>query len=190
MARGVTFTLGLKRRREGRTDYRRRSRYLVSGIPRIVVRESNAHYFAHVALPSDRGDITIVSAHSRELARDYGWKGHGSNATSGYLTGYLCGKRASKAGIEKAILDAGRRIPRAGTDIYAVVKGAIDGGLQIPCDEGCFPKMEKIKGQEVAKALEDDASVASYRKKGVDLASLPQQFDEIVAKIDNNSKEA
>jgi len=190
MARGTTYRLALKRRREGKTDYRRRTRYLVSGIPRLVARRSNAHYFAHVVVPSEKGDITVVSAHSKELARDFGWQGHGASASTGYLTGYLVGKRAVKGGVERAILDAGLVIPGAGSNIFALVKGAVDGGLKVPCDEGCYPKMGRIRGEEVAKAFAEDQSIARHRKKGLDLASLPRLMDEVLGKISSSVSEA
>ena len=148
MAKGTTYRVGMKRRREGKTDYRRRTRYLLSGLPRLVVRRSNAHYFAHISVPSDEGDMTLASAHSKELFRDFGWKGNGGRGTSGYLTGYLCGKRATHAGIQKAILDAGLAIPGTGSNIFAVLKGAVDAGLDVPCDDGIFPGMERIGGDE------------------------------------------
>ncbi len=190
MAKGPTYRLALKRRREGKTDYRRRARYLASGIPRLVVRRSNAHYFAHVVVPSDKGDITVVSAHSKELARDFNWHGHGACGSTGYLTGFLIGKRAVRAGVERAILDAGLLIPGARSNIFAVVKGAVDAGLKVPCDEGCYPKMERIRGEEVAKAFAEDPSIAKYRKKALDLASFPRLVDEVLARINSSFTEA
>jgi large subunit ribosomal protein L18 len=148
MAKGTTYRVGMKRRREGKTDYRRRTRYLLSGLPRLVVRRSNAHYFTHVIVPSDKGDMTLASAHSKELSSVFEWKGNGGRGTAGYLTGYLCAKRALSAGIEKAILDAGLCIPGAGSNTFAVLKGAVDAGLDVPCDEGIFPQMERIAGEE------------------------------------------
>ena len=185
MAKGTTYRVGFRRRREGKTDYRRRTRYLISGLPRLVVRKSNAHYFVHIAVPSDTGDMTVISAHSKELFKTFGWKGHEGCGTSGYLTGYLCGKRAVGAGIPKAILDAGLSIPRAGSNIFAVLRGAIDAGLKVPCDEGCFPEMGRIRGEVLAKAAEEDKGLARFRKKGLDVASLPKHFDETIEKIGN-----
>lgn len=144
MAKGTTYRVGMKRRREGKTDYRRRTRYLLSGLPRLVVRRSNAHYYAHVAVPSDMGDMTLASAHSKELT-SFDWNGNSGRGTAGYLTGYLCAKRTLHAGIGKAILDAGLTIPGAGSNTFAVLKGAVDAGLDVPCDEGIFPKMDRVK---------------------------------------------
>jgi len=86
----------------------------------------------------------LASAHSKELS-SFKWDGNGGRGTAGYLTGYLCAKRAISAGIGKAILDAGLTIPGAGSNTFAVLKGAVDAGLEVPCDEGIFPKMERIK---------------------------------------------
>ena len=54
------------------------------------------------------GDETLVSAHSKQLQK-MGWKGATANTAAAYLTGYLCGKRALKAGITEAVLDIGMR---------------------------------------------------------------------------------
>jgi large subunit ribosomal protein L18 len=189
MARSATYRVGLRRRREGKTDYRKRTRFLISGIPRLVVRTSNAHYFAHIVVPSETGDLTMVSSHSKELSKHFGWKGHGSTAASGYLTGYLCGKRAVKAGIPRAILDTGLSVPHAGSNIFALLKGAVDGGLQVPCGEGCLPEMERIRGEDMAKAVEEDKSIARFRRAGIDLASFPAHFNETLEGIDGGITE-
>jgi len=183
MAKGKTYRVGLRRRRNGKTDYRRRTRYLLSGLPRLVVRRSNAHYFAHIVVPSDGGDMTLTAAHSKELAERFGWPGHGGNATAGYLTGYLCGKRALGAGITEAILDAGLSIPKAGSNIFAVLKGAVDAGLKIPCDERIFPPMERIRGEGLGDS--EGGESGSFRKKGLKLSELPKLFDETISKIDS-----
>lgn len=184
MAKGTTYRVGLRRRRDGRTDYRRRTRYLISGLPRLVVRRSNAHYFAHIIVSSENGDMTLISAHSKELARRFAWPGHGGNATSGYLTGYLCGKRALAAGISEAILDAGLSIPKAGSNIFAVLKGVVDAGLKVPCDEGIFPSMKKIRGEETIEAGGGEKSLR-FRKKDLDVSALPRLLDETISKIDS-----
>lgn len=189
MARGTTYRVGLKRRRLGRTDYRRRTRYLISGLPRLVIRRSNAHYLAHVVVAREEGDLTVASAHSREVVGDYGWLGHTGSAASGYLTGYLCAKRAAKAGVDEAILDAGLLIPEAGSNVYATLKGAIDGGLKVPCDDGILPKMGRIRGDDLAKAAQEDESVLRFRKKGLDATSLPTHFDEVVQRMASGKKE-
>ncbi len=186
MASAKVYKVQLRRRREGRTDYRKRTRYLLSGLPRLVVRRSNAHYFTHISVPSEVGDITVVSAHSRELGRDFGWKGHGSNAASAYLTGLLCGVKARRAGISKAILDTGLLVPSAGSNVFAVAKGAIDAGLELPCDEGCLPPIERVRGDIYAS---DPDRYQKFRGKAIDLKGLPAHFDEVASKITSRSSE-
>ena len=46
-------------------------------------------------------------------------------------------------------------IPGAGSNTFAVLKGAVDAGLDIPCDEGIFPKMERIGGDEATGTGKD-----------------------------------
>jgi large subunit ribosomal protein L18 len=189
MAKGTTYRLGLKRRRIGRTDYRRRTRYLLSGLPRLVIRRTNAHYFVHVVVAREEGDLTVASAHSGELEGDFGWLGHTGSAASGYLTGYLCAKRAMKAGVREAILDAGLTIPEAGSNVFAALKGTLDGGLKVPCDEGILPPMNRIRGEDLSKAAEADDSILRFRKKDLDAASLPAHFDGVVEKMEGDNKE-
>ncbi len=186
MARRKVYRVQLRRRREGKTDYRKRTRYLLSGLPRLVVRRSNAHYFVHIAVPSESGDITVASAHSKELARDFGWKGHGSCAASAYLTGLLCGVKAKRAGVSKAILDTGLLVPSAGSNVFAVAKGALDAGLEVPCDEGCLPPMERIRGDMFAS---DPDRFQRFRARAIDLKELPAHFDEVVSKITSSTSE-
>jgi large subunit ribosomal protein L18 len=190
MARSTTYRVGLRRRRQGKTDYRRRTRYLVSGLPRLVVRRSNAHYYVHILIPSEAGDLTVVSAHTKELSRAFGWKGHTGNGMSGYLVGYLCGKRALEAGIKEAILDTGLAVPKAGSNMYAVLKGAIDSGLTVPCDEGVLPTIERVRGDGVAEASKGKESPAKYRKRDLNLSTLPEHFDETLGKIGASMEES
>ncbi len=189
MAKGRTYRVHFRRRREGKTDYRRRTRQLVSGLPRLVVRRSNAHYFVHVVVPSEDGDITVTSAHSKELVKSFGWEGHCSNSSSGYLTGYLCGKRSLAAGVNEAILDTGLVIPESGSDLFAVLKGAVDAGLEVPCDEECFPDMNMIEGEHLAEEAKGDEEAVGYRKKDLDLASLPDHFNKVIGRIDKEKEE-
>jgi large subunit ribosomal protein L18 len=73
MATGPRYSVPMRRRREGRTDYHQRLRLLKSGDPRLAARTSNSHVRAQLITPGPNGDITHVSATSEELD-DYGWE--------------------------------------------------------------------------------------------------------------------
>ena len=71
-----------------------------------------------------------------------------------------------KKEIKEAILDLGLYPSTKGSRIYACVKGVLDAGLNIPCDESIFPSEERIKGLHIAKHLEK-------------FKSLPEEFEKI-----------
>jgi large subunit ribosomal protein L18 len=187
MATGARYRVPFRRRRESKTDYRRRLKLLLSGKPRAVVRFTNKHVIAQMVEYSPKGDVTKASAHSKELAK-FGWKGGTSNLCAAYLVGYLLGKRALEKGISEAVLDLGLLHPIAGGKAFAALKGIIDAGLEVPANEEVFPSMERIRGEhiaEYAKLLgeEKQKRFSDYLKRGLDPEKLPEHFDEVLAKI-------
>ncbi|OYT43587.1 50S ribosomal protein L18 [Candidatus Bathyarchaeota archaeon ex4484_40] len=100
MARGPRYNVPFRRRREGKTDYRLRLRLVRSGLPRLVVRGSLRNMLVQVVEADIVGDRVVASAHSRELVRDYGWRGPCGNLPAAYLTGLLCGYKALAHGEE------------------------------------------------------------------------------------------
>ncbi|WP_297072911.1 50S ribosomal protein L18 [Thermococcus sp.] len=192
MARGPRYRVPFRRRREGKTNYHKRLKLLKSKKPRLVVRKSLNHHIAQIIVYDPKGDRTIVSAHTRELIRDFGWKGHTGNTPSAYLLGLLIGYKAKQAGVEEAILDIGLHPPTRGSSVFAVLKGAVDAGLNVPHSEEIFPEDYRIRGEhiaEYAKALkEEDESLyrrqfGGYLVKGLEPEKLPEHFDEVKAKI-------
>ncbi|AHL23763.1 50S ribosomal protein L18 [Thermococcus nautili] len=192
MARGPRYRVPFRRRREGKTNYHKRLKLLKSKKPRLVVRKSLNHHIAQIIVYDPKGDRTIVSAHTRELIRDFGWKGHTGNTPSAYLLGLLIGYKAKQAGVEEAILDIGLHPPTRGSSIFAVLKGAVDAGLNVPHSEEIFPEDYRIRGEHVAnyaKALKEEDEAAyrrqfgGYLVKGLEPEKLPEHFEEVKAKI-------
>jgi len=142
---GPHYRVPFRRRREGRTDYRRRLSLLRSEAPRAVVRKTNAGVVVQVCECAERGDRIVASAVSREL-RDLGWTTATGNVPAAYLTGYLAGKRAAGKGVTSAVLDIGRQHPTKGGRVFAVLKGLLDAGVAIPHDEGVIPSNDRITG--------------------------------------------
>lgn len=197
MAKGPRYRVKFKRRREGKTDYKTRLALVKSGKARLVVRISNKHVFCQIVTFSPSGDKTIVSAHSKELAKEYGWKANMGNTSSAYLVGFLCGLKAKKAKVSDAIADLGFRTPSKGAKIFAVLNGALDSGLQIPHNEDIFPSEDRIRGVDIAeyaKSLKaaDKARYgkifSSYLKNKLAPEELPKHFDETKSKIQAKSK--
>jgi len=98
--------LAFRRRREGKTNYRKRLALLKSGKPRVVVRKSNKNIRVQFALYDMNGDKIVASAIGTELKK-YGWNYSLSNTPAAYLTGLLAGKRAIKKGLKEGVLDIG-----------------------------------------------------------------------------------
>jgi len=135
----------IKRKRLGLTNYKKRLNLLKSGKDRLVIRLSNKNIIAQVVKYSDKGDKVLAFANSRELIK-LGWTGARRNTPVGYLVGLLLSKKSK---IKDVVCDFGFHSTRKGTIVYAVVKGAIDGGMKIPCDESVFPDDKRIKGEHI-----------------------------------------
>lgn len=158
-----------RRRREGKTDYKKRLKLLSSNKPRLVIRKSLKYIRAQVIEFSEEGDKTLVAASSEELKK-LGWKFNFDNLPAAYLTGLLIGKKALKKGIKETVLDAGLYTSSKSNRIYATAKGAVDAGLKVPISEEVLPKEERIRGMHIA----------NYIKKFKD---LPEVFDKIKGDI-------
>ncbi len=152
MATGPRYKVAFRRRREGKTDYRLRLKLLISRKPRLVIRKTSRQTRMQIIVPKPEGDATLADATSLEL-RKYGYKGSTSNVPAAYLTGRLLAKKASKAGITGAILDIGLHPSTRGSRLYAALKGAVDGGLDVPHDPEIFPSEERIRGEHIPEEL-------------------------------------
>jgi large subunit ribosomal protein L18 len=127
-----------KRRIENLTDYRMRSKLLMGGKPRLVVRHSNRYVYVQFIEYGRGGDLVQAQANSKELlALDFPST---SNTTAAYLTGLLAGMRAKKSGVEEAVLDAGLNVVTKGSRALAALAGAIDAGIEIPHDPSALPR--------------------------------------------------
>lgn len=130
---------------------------------RFVVRITNRQVITQVAYATIEGDRILTAAYSSELPR-YGIKVGLTNYAACYATGLLCARRlltklnladAYKGKEEtdgtqykveeneegarpfRCFLDIGLGYTTQGNRMFAVMKGGIDGGLDIPhCEEG------------------------------------------------------
>lgn len=188
MAKGPRYRVPFRRDREKKTDYRRRVRLLMAGKPRAVVRSSGAHTFAQVVEFSPTGDKALATASSKQL-ENLGWKGSGKNLSACYLVGRLLAQKAREAGVKEAVLDLGLTSPIAGSKKFAVLRGIVEGELEVPHSKDVFPPEERIRGEHVAeyaksmKKREKEKHFSNYLAKGLDPEKLPQHFDEVLNKI-------
>ena len=160
MARNSRYCAPFRRRKEGKTDYKARKAFLLSGKPRLVTRSSVNNILAQVVLAKPNGDEVLVSAQSKELTRKYGWKAPRGNLPAAYLTGLLCGFKAKAKGIDEAILDIGLYPPTKGSRVFAVLKGVLDAKVDVPHSEEKLPDEKRVEGEHIAKYAESLASNA------------------------------
>ncbi len=147
------YLMKFRRRREGKTDYKKRLALVKSGKPILTVRRTNTQIIAHIREFNPKGDVTKVMVTSKKLA-EYGWDITSfKNTPAAYLTGYLIGKMALKEGINEAILDIGRHTSTKGARIFAVLKGAVDAGLNIPHSPDKVPDESRIMGEHISRKV-------------------------------------
>lgn len=188
MAHGSRYKVAFRRRREGKTDYGARFKLIELDKARMVARITNNHIITQIIKVAPEGDQTIISAHSNELKKT-GWLGSTKNISAAYLTGFLCGKKALEEGIEEAVLDIGLKSPTKGTKVFAVLKGAVDAGLNIPHGEVVLPDEERIRGEHIAQYAESlsedevNTKFSKYIQNGLSPEDLPDHFDKIKQKI-------
>ena len=185
-----------RRRREGKTNYHKRRKLVISRQPFLYVFVSNKNITAQITVPEKRGDRVIVSVHSRELLK-YGWRASRKSTPAAYLVGYLIGKKALKAGVTKAVLYTGVKGFTPGSRVAAVAKGARDAGLNVPASEDVLPSEDRIKGLhivEYAKLLKStNASLyekrfSGYVSSGFDPEKYPEMVEEVKTKIEEAFK--
>jgi len=189
MAHSSRYKLAFKRRKEGKTDYKARLKLIGQNKHRFVVRISNKHIIAQIVTINSGGDETLVAVNSKELEK-LGWKAGGKNISAAYLTGFLCGKRALKKDIKEATMDIGLKTSFKGSKIYAVLKGAVDAGLDIPHNDSVIPDEDRINGKHIAQYTEtlSDADInqkfSKYKEKGLEPSKLSEHFITIKEKIE------
>lgn len=163
MAHGPRYAVPYRRRREGKTDYRRRLRLVKSGLPRLVVRNTINKTIVQVTEFHPDGDRILAQATSPELAK-LGWSASLSSTPAAYLTGLLAAKRATASGVGIALLDGGLGKPSRGGKIYSALQGAVDGGLEIPHGEDVMASEDRLRGEHLGE-------------------DVPEMFDKVRDKI-------
>jgi len=200
---------------------------------RLIVRISNKDIITQIAYAKIEGDHIICAAYAHELPR-YGVKLGLTNYAAAYCTGYLLARRLLKKfnldsiysgndkvdgelyavesadgerGAFRAYLDVGLARTSTGARIFGVLKGAADGGIDIPHSERRFPGYDAeekqfsadvhrkhIFGQHVAdymrQLLEEDEEAykkhfSQYIKLGItadDLEDIYKKAHEAIRK--------
>ncbi|MEK6983442.1 MAG: 50S ribosomal protein L18 [Nanoarchaeota archaeon] len=190
MKKTKVFSVQFRRKREGKTFYKKRMKLLLSGSYRFVVRKSSKNIQTSIIEYRDKGDHVLFTVNSKTLHK-LGWKGNTGNLPSAYFTGILAGKKAIEKGIKEVILDLGFNKSIKGSSIYAALAGAIDAGLKIPSNPKVLPTRDRISGAHIAKyaeLLKNDKSkynkqFSAYIKRGIYPDDIVKHFDEVKGKI-------
>jgi large subunit ribosomal protein L18 len=184
----MAYVHTLKRIRQRKTNYRKRSGILIGRRPFIITKISGQNISAQALKPTLTGDIVIASAHSRELIR-HGWKGSMNSMPACYLTGLLLGKKSIQKGATNAVLYTGNN-PFT-TKVAACLKGIVDSGINIPVSKESLPGDDRVSGKHIANyanLLKDSEEKYNSRfsallKQGLRPEDYPVHFEEIRMRI-------
>ncbi|XP_077225416.1 large ribosomal subunit protein uL18-like [Tasmannia lanceolata] len=197
---------------------------------RFVVRFTNKDVIAQIISASITGDMVLAAAYAHELPR-YGLEVGLTNYAAAYCTGLLLARRVLKTlemdeeyqgnveatgedySIEptesrrpfRALLDVGLIRTTTGNRVFGALKGALDGGLDIPHSEKRFAGFKKddksfdaelhrkyIFGGHVAaymKILMEDepekyqSQFSEYIKKGIEADDMEELYKKVHAAI-------
>lgn len=167
MVRKKTTRVAFRRRREGKTDYRKRLALIKSGKARAVVRKTLGKTIVQIIEYDQVGDKVLATAISPDLV-SHGWSHPLGNTPASYLTGLLAGRRAIKKGITEAVLDIGLTVPVKGSKAFAALKGLVDAGMDIPHGKKILPLDNTINGTFIQDNMPPDFEKVkeSILKKG------------------------
>jgi len=148
---------------------------------RMIVRFTNKDVVCQIAYARIQGDIIVCAAYSHELPR-YGVKVGLTNYAAAYCTGLLLARRLLKKfnlhetyegqvnvdgeeyyvedvdgapGAFRAYLDVGLARTTTGARIFGALKGAADGGIDIPHSTRRFPGYDAESKQYKAQVHRD-----------------------------------
>jgi len=195
---------------------------------RLVVRVTNRDIIAQIVAADLTHDVVLAAAYSHELAR-YGVKLGLTNYAAAYCTGLLLARRVNAQfslkydgptkvtgedfNVEpsededaakpfKALLDVGLQRTTAGARIFGVLKGATDGGIDVPHNDHRFPGSKREGGEwstspethrkyifglhiaEYMKSLssENEEAYNTQFKRYVDAGIKPESFEAMYTK--------
>ena len=183
--KGKRLRIQFRRRRQGKTNYYKRLSLLKSMKLRLVVRKSLRNLTLQIVEYVPTGDKVLVAYNTKSLEK-LGWSYSKKNIPAAYLGGIMIGKLAKSKKIIKAILDCGLHSTVKGSVIFAVLKGAIDAGLDIPCGDEIFPDEARLSGKHIADYLakSKDKNVTQFTQyKKAKLGDITKDFMAIKEKI-------
>lgn len=183
-----------RRRREGKTDYRKRKGVIIGKTPFVSVHISGRYIYSQILRPGATGDRTVAAASSRDLVKKFGWKGSTKNLPGAYLTGYYLGHLAEEKNLKKAVVYSGVGRFVHGSRIASLINGAKDAGLQIEIDDESLPGEDRISGKHIAdysaKLENEDKEkreqiFSKIISSGLNPSEYPEHFESVKEKIDS-----
>ena len=192
---------------------------------RFVVRFTNKDVICQIAYATIKGDVIMCAAYSHELPR-YGVPVGLTNYAAAYCTGLLLARRLlQKLNLEQyegqtevdgdfyiveeneegprpfyALLDVGLSPTTTGAKLFGALKGAVDGGIEIPHSEKRFPgydtemkeyspevHRDRIFGQHVSTYMqslqeEDEEAYKTRFSQYIKNKIAPEGIEEMYAK--------
>ncbi len=149
------FVILHRRRREQRTNFKKRLALIKSGKTRVVIRKTLSGVKIQFIDYDPKGDVTVASAVSQELKK-MGWNYSLKNIPASYLTGLLAGKRAAEKNVTEAVLDLGLQTATKGSKLYAALKGIVDSGLNVPHSAEILPSEDRLSGKHIQNVKADE----------------------------------
>jgi len=178
---------------------------------RFIVRFTNKDVICQIAYARIEGDVIVCAAYAHELPR-YGVKVGLTNYAAAYCTGLLLARRLLKKfkldsiyvgkeeadgeeyyvededgqpGAFRAYLDIGLYRTTTGARIFGALKGAVDGGLDIPHSTKRFPGYDSESqnySAEIHRNYIYGKHVADYMDalQGEDEALFQKQFSKFI----------
>jgi large subunit ribosomal protein L5e len=166
---------------------------------------SNKDISAQIIIAKIQGDVCLCAAYAHQLPIHGAVVGL-TNYAAAYATGLLLARRMlTKLGLAdkytgvdevtgedynvepeegrrpfKAFMDTGLARTTTGARVFGVLKGAIDGGLDIPHSEKRFPGFNRDKGDMDADVLRERifaGHVADYQKMLI--REEPEKYQEV-----------
>ena len=162
---------------------------------RLVVRRTCSKIICQIIFSTMVGDKVLCAAESSELKR-HGLTAGLTNYSAAYATGLLCARRLlKKVGLAdmykandsidgnlfnveediqdkrpfKALLDVGINSTTTGARVFGALKGACDGGVNVPHTAKRFPGYTRAKVQAVTnkrgKAVDSEKTESTYDAK-------------------------
>merc|ERR1711975_213596 len=170
---------------------------------RFVVRFTNKDIICQVFSSKIKGDVCHCAAYAHELPR-YGLKAGLTNYSAAYCVGLLCARRLlKKYGLDEkfqgeeectaefedceivnedddgpnafhALLDVGLKPTTLGSKVFSAMKGAFDGGLEIPHSNKKFYGYDADEKEEDAEEYE--AKFSKYIEAGIEPDGMEELY--------------